>query len=164
MEQLDSVRTLVCGKAYAAPEKVEKDVTVASEDRSESAGLLFKGAKAFQFFLTATAAVIEEDGWKWSRALRTPEQRMKDDCAIRDFDGFWLTSNLRSCGGREKYRECQQCEERGWSYHQSTSCNCLKPSNWIPAQFRRDSRKPKNRIYDTSDGEAPTQYESSSGR
>jgi len=74
VHEVDAAAALVGGEPNAAPEQIQKGVTMPREDRPECFGLPLVWAEPFKFFSRAATPMIEQDCWEWPASAGQPEQ------------------------------------------------------------------------------------------
>jgi len=74
VHEVDAAGALVGGEPDAAPEQIQKGVTMPREDRPECFSLPLVWAEPFKFLSRAATPVIEQDCWEWPASAGPPEQ------------------------------------------------------------------------------------------
>jgi hypothetical protein len=80
VHEVDAIGALAGGEPDAAPEQIQKSVTMPREDRPECFGLPLVWAEAFKFLSRAATPVIEQDCGEWPAPAGPPEQTAQLNC------------------------------------------------------------------------------------
>jgi hypothetical protein len=87
VHKVDAAGSLVGGEPNAAPEQIQKGVTMPREDRSECFGLPLVWAEPFKFLSRAATPVIEQDRRELPASAGPPEQTAQLSRAAPYHDG-----------------------------------------------------------------------------
>src|SRR5215470_4240412 len=80
VHNVDAAGAPVGGEPNAAPEQIQKSVTMPREDRPKCFGLPLVWAESFKFLPRAATPVIEQDCGEWPASAGPPEQAAQSNC------------------------------------------------------------------------------------